>query len=695
MSRQAELMAISNRKGVERWRFYLQNASQGLLWLDEAPDGWKSGKFELKRDARYMGLFRSLSFNDLTFLKAARDFLQSVYEGQGINAKVTFGVQRMDDSTGDFIEYFTGKVDYTTYKVDETGVKVQIIDTSFAEKVKNRENTPVNVRQRTSIEGYEVPAFTDEEPYFTLPDYEIVARAIWGDRASGHDDSTLDNHYVPLFLEESEFTETQHQDPDVDPNFDGGAGAMFFNSTADRTMDISINISGIVTLNSYQVKAQYRLILFVNGANEKEWEFKVENTQQIVFAVNDTDGFTVTTGQNFYLQGSLSHSGTTLYSSVFVEVTEVLSNIPGGVITGYPYYEAFLRTLQLITDDNDVLQSEKFGRTDSEVVTYAADGQLGHITRGAHISGQVGFNGAISLKLSEIFASLSACFNLGMGIETVSGRDKVVIEDLSYFFDSEVIVDLSSRIREESIGKEVWSELHYNQVEVGYNSFEYLTTGGLAEYNTKMAFSTVISVLENKLDLISKYRADTTGIVLLRQNAGNPEDAKGVEDIFLVDTLRSGGGFRARTDEGFTLITGGADVENSFNLLLSPKRNLLRNGNKIRAGLEKDLGTYLRFQAADKNTTLATQLTTESDLLSENADVLVNDLEEPFFLPEFYTLECEMRYEDLTAILTNPKGLIKLSDIKYGWIWDLSLPGNENKVSLKLLRANLYVITPT
>ena len=73
----------------------------------------------------------------------------------------------------------------------------------------------------------------------------------------------------------------------------------------------------------------------------------------------------------------------------------------------------------------------------------------------------------------------------------------------------------------------------------------------------------------------------------------------------------------------------------------------------------------------------------------------MNDLEEPFFLPEYYTAECVLYQADLDLIKNNPKGLIKFATNKYGWIWDFEQGSEENKASLKLLRANLNVITPT
>ena len=691
--RQSALMAVSERTGSERYRFYLQNPSGGLLEID-TPKGWEGAKYSIKRDMKYWGVTRIISFNDLEFLKAARDYIRDVYEGQGINAIITFTVTRLDDATGVYTSYFAGKLDLSTYKIDQLGVQCPVLDTSFAEKVKNRESVKVNLRQRTSIEGYEVPAFTNENPQLSIPDYEIVSRAVWGNRANT--DSVLDNHYIPLWLTVSEFTEAQHQSPDVVIADDSG---MFINALADYAVTLNINVQGQVNLNAYQVTAQYRLILYNAGVNIKQWLFNVNSSGwQIVFSITDTETFTVLTGNDFYLVGSLTKSGTTDYSNCAVDMSVVLSTVNGTAPIAYPFYEAFQRTLQLITDSNDCFKSTKFGRTDSEITTYASDGQLGHITKGLFIRGSEGLNDSMGISLSDLFKSLSSLFLLGMGIENISGVDKVVIEDLSYFFDSNVVLDLSARIPEETIGKEVIPDKHYTKITTGYNAFEYLTTGGLAEYNTKQEFTTVISAVDSSLDLVSRYRGDTQGIVNLMKNAAVDEDVKGDDDIFIIDSVRRTTpftGFQARTNEDFILVTGGADAENCYNLDLTPKRNLLRNGLLIRAGLQKNLGTYVRWQSGDKNTTLATQRTAETDVLVENADVLVNDLTEPFFLPEYYTAECVLYQADLDLIKANPKGLIKFASTKYGWIWDFEQGSEENKGTLKLLRANLNVITPT
>jgi len=693
MSRQSDLMLKAESKGQKRFKFYLQNSSKGNLLLRFSPDGWQESKFELHRNTTYHGLFRTISFNQLTFVKDARDYIRDVYELQGVNAKIMFTVVRLNDTTQIYDSYFTGKLDLSTYKISETGVTCQVVDTQLAEKVKNREATKVNIRERISIEGFEIPAFSEEAPQLTLPDYDVQANAAWGNRLQMT--STLDNHYVPLWEGISEFTETQHQDCTEVIADDGG---MYINSLADRTLHMTGRLTGQINFSSIIPHVTFRIRLFINGVEDAViGTVSGSFVNLLVFDFNISEDFTVLTGQDFDLRATLDHSGETVYNSVQVTISENQVDVPGGQIIAYPYFEALLRMCQLITDSWDCFYSEFFGRTDSEIHQFPTDGQLGHISKGLHIRNSENFNDTIAFSFKDAFQSLTSIFQLGMGIENIKGVDRVVVEPLAYFFTEDVVADLSDRIREDAIGKEVLPDKHFAKISVGYNTFEYLTAGGLAEYNTKSDFSTVISVVDNGLDLISKFRADTQGMMLLRKNTYSDTDVKGDEDIFVIDSIRRTSpltGFQARTNEDFTLVTGGADAENSLNLDLTPKRNLIRNGAIIRAGLQKDLGKYIRWQAGDKNTTLATQRTAETAPIVENADVLVNDLQEPFFLPEIYTLECEMKYSDLSSILANPKGLIKLSSTKYGWIIDLVIGNKENKAELKLLRANLNVINP-
>ena len=145
-------------------------------------------------------------------------------------------------------------------------------------------------------------------------------------------------------------------------------------------------------------------------------------------------------------------------------------------------------------------------------------------------------------------------------------------------------------------------DLHYSHIKVGYDSYEYERLGGLYEYNTESLWATKLDAVKNELELISPFRADTTQIVNLALKRGEDEDVNGDEDTFIIDSVRDSGDFLIRTDEGFDAIEGGATMQEYFNVDLSPKRNLLRNAEIIRAGLNKYLGSSLKWQSLDKNT---------------------------------------------------------------------------------------------
>ena len=135
------LLARSQHKGQKEYRFFLSGNDIGSnVRLRYAPDGFKDSSYTINRNMKYHGLFRTVSVETLIFVKDGRDLLQTAYEASGILANVTLTVMRLDMTTLTYYEYYKGVVDFSTYTITETGVEVQMIDTTFAEKIKNRAN---------------------------------------------------------------------------------------------------------------------------------------------------------------------------------------------------------------------------------------------------------------------------------------------------------------------------------------------------------------------------------------------------------------------------------------------------------------------------------------------------------------------------------------------------------------------------
>lgn len=700
MSRQTELMAISDSAGQKKYIFFLEcaNIEPTPVQLRYAPDGWDSSKFSIVRNKKWHGLFRKVAVDELTFVKDGRDFLQDAYNTAGITAEIVFTVKKLNTTTYTYDNYYIGKPDLSTYKITETGVEIQIIDQSFTEKIKNRERQKVNIRQTTSIEGFEITPFADENPELHFNLFKIYGNADWrvnyltnGAWSYEGWETNISPHYLPMLKGVSDFADAQTQYIDaLIKCFDG--------NDADRTVTVSGQIKGdlsshggstVMEIWIYLKYASTTITLYHGSDTTDKIEFDFDFSEEITLAIGDDVWLTCT-----WFAVPDTGTPTVSYDVVNVNLAGVETTLDPDDYIAYPFYEALLRITQIIGDKYDVLQSIKFGRTDTPIVQYGSDGELGHITRGAFLRKATAKNNTIAISLEDIFRTLNNVFNLGMGIETVGGVNKLVVEDISHFYDSEVVLDLSARIVENEIEKEVIPDKHYNSIKTGYTAFLYEFLNGLNEFNTKSEFSTVINVLENVYDLVSRYRADTNGIVLLRQEEGTNEDVKGDDDIFIIDAVRKGAEFAARTNDGFDIPATGTPEEYQHNINWTPARNLLRHGDHIRAGLEKSLTSYLRWQFTEKNSTFITQLT-GADLIRESDDIKVSNLDTPFYWSEQYNIECPFYQADLELLEAKPQGLIKLSDTKYGWILSVDVHNESNKAELKLLRCNLDYITPS
>lgn len=711
MTRQTELMALSQNAGAKEFIFYLDSSAWGQVLLRYAPDRWSESGFKLVRNLKYKGLFRGVSVEELTFVKDGKQYIQNVFETEGVVGDIIFTVYRYDYTTWKYstTPYFQGKIDLTTYKANNTGVTVQIIDTSFVEKIKSRENVKVDIIPKVTASGIEIISingsgiapFADETtaslPELNLAELNVERLAVWTENDTVV--STDDQHYVPMKLINSEFDETQDQEID-----DTNPFLLDNQEVATRTMNLSGNLQGSVVADGQLPKIT---ILFRLHHGATSTIVGTASATGIVtrldFDVDINRTFTLDQNEDAYLEGEVTIGGstnTTSYEIVNLELREPFESIPAVTITAYLFYELLLRICQLTGDKNDAFQSTFFGRTDTPIITYPSDGQFGHSTKGLYVREAFGLNRTMAVSLTDAFKSLGSVFNLGLGIETISGVERVVVEELEYFFESFIALDISDKIGTGNINKEVLPDWHYNNIKVGYNSFLYEEIGGLSEFNTKSEYTTVIDVIDNVLDLVGKYRADTNGINKLRQTGSTTEDERGDEDIYIIDSVRDGGDWLSRTDEGFVLVEGGVDSDQMFNLDWTPARNLLRHGDVIRAGLHKRLNSYLRWQQTDKNTTLKTQLTGDiiiienEDIQVENPDPTKPSLEKPLWIPEAYNVEVPFSISDLNTVLANPKQIIKIGTDMYGWILELNMAAKADKAELKLLRVNTERITP-
>lgn len=137
------------------------------------------------------------------------------------------------------------------------------------------------------------------------------------------------------------------------------------------------------------------------------------------------------------------------------------------------------------------------------------------------------------------------------------------------------------------------SEHAYTSVEIGYDKEDYDNINGRAEVNGKFSYTTgYIAREDNKLELISPYRADAIGIEFLVQDRGEvTTDRKDDNDVFFVGVVDADDCYIEYKD----IVTRDKSIGISlFNAIYNPYYLVQRNKSLV--GINS---TVLKFKSTD------------------------------------------------------------------------------------------------
>ncbi len=722
MTTAIQLYGKGYSKANKRFKFVLSNGGIDLT-LHYSPKGWNESELTFIRDKFYKGVLESYSTNELTFVKEGRDFIQSAYETSGIDHEVTINIYILNTQLFTYQLYFSGKLDLSTYKIDSIGVTCEIIPTGFQNVVLNRDDIEVDMMSTKYIGG--IP---DSMEYLsgvwemvTIPAYQATQNLDWIVKSESVEDiNAANNHYPPVNVSFNEWDRSEAENQIFAPVI---SGAQFiFNSNGSYTVDIV----GKIRTD----------IFWISGEQGSEIEIKIKQNAAVIQSFTDstTDqdisyemdvniaGLVLIATDKISIEATITpkHDGLGNYGTIEFIYTDgnisMFRNVGTALATIDPpmfyIYEAFARTIQLISGVSQPFYSELLGRVDSVPESYLSDGKaaLMAITSGKWIRQFDPRTTQLNFSLKGLFKTINAIWNIGLSFE--GGR--VRVEEEKYFFDVTVnpdfgtdgkywqvnqILDLSAWLNNEIISKEVLPDWYANEVEGGYGNFEYENVQGLKEFNTKVSWATPIKSVKSKLDLVSEYRADTQGVNKLREkpvSSDQSEDVSGDNDIFVFDVKREGIApiiYTVKTNEDFVNVGGGIDPQSSYNLNFTPRRNIERHGNRLDSMRLKSTDE-IQWLKSDKNNSLVTEKTGEA-AKAENEDILVSTLTPGYWVPEAYNFEAPVNLATITALQTNPRGVIKIGVDKYGWILDVQTNNETKKGQFKLLRVDINNVKVT
>ena len=673
---------------------------------------WRDFFPTIRINEKYRTRLPVFSFEEISFTKAAKTYIDIQRELYGPLANITFELKLWNDNA--WIDFIAGRLAMDRYNKAEIETRVGVDPDSFVMRWLNNDELPLELTTLTDIKGNTITAFASEltsvpldtqvldriyegitsESFFTYDNDSVVASPVNVYLQLGCDGSNINELPEEAFNIPSQFMipgtgldEIQHF---VELSDDGDDYEIKIDYNITYEGDITnVNTSGSITLNISLIRAKYdhetdswtTTTLATDTANSGG-DLNLTGTFTGSATVNytgdrDPDDSSKFDKVRLYIRFNLSGGSYDLYYTADVDQLDITvskkDTYPDTDCNGMLIYEAALRMLQKLTGRNDPLRSTLLGRTDSEVHTYAADGpaSLMLYTNGRHVRQFPVSDFPLKGEFYELFRALNADWNIGVGIIEEAGIQYIAIEEISYFWDNSKVV--FSITDPEGVLEQTALDYIFNKLEFGNSKYETEENGTLGSAHTPRTYTTGLGdVVNSSYDFTQPAITSGPLIELLRRDPyqdGSEKDNQHDNAIVLIRLVRDGGGYRREKGSDFTTVNNISNPDSQYNLSITPRRALNRHLNWIKGGgfqgateLDPADKPRILFTSGDGNVKLETLKTGDPGSFTENSEALyLTEGDDPLFLPNLVRFNYPITKEQMINLVADPNQVIQVT----------------------------------
>lgn len=670
--------------------------------LPESPAGWTEKVIKWGRSMKYYGMVRSYT-TPLKFVTDGARILRHLFFAAGFETTVFLLIQKIDKRFNQGMVhklFYKGEIDLSKFISSPDTVTVNILEGGLDALIKANENTVYDIDMYDSraviLEHDGIKLET--KGVFSLLDGVEIGNDVYGVQ------------YMVPFLntgtEGQAFGITYKQQspeaipgPLYDDQIEYIQESDNWAARNDSPDPITVKIAGkaIVKTAQNDVNGGYTLRWMTstqNSGNQDIYNFTGVATAGAPGTIQefpDSREIILQPGEKLYLRGGLIFPTGAVRLAIEFEVG---SEFTFTIVTRKP-----ITRIQAFTPMGlgQILLEKMCGpgyTLSSSILSTDWNGLL--TTSGDALRGFE--NAKMKTSWNEFWKSYNSVINLEMDI-----RDNVVrIEPKQAAFGGSVAASLGRMTVEDGKGFKLATDFIFNTVKVGYPNSQVQDANGRFEVNTTHRYTTSVVKVVKELDLISDYSASIYDQEYTRINFENKQSTNSDTDstVFFIhcnntpvlDDSALFFKYIIRRDT-YDSITGVFDPASVYNVEISPKRNLLRHGNYIRACLYFQQTTSLVFQGSDKNADLET--VTDATVISpeirikESADVRISSLDSPLFIPVEFTGESPSPYgiSDIMEATPNERFSFIYRDVTYyGYPLEISVqPANKAPQESRLL----------
>lgn len=712
----------------------------------EEPQGFADIVLNMKRDDNWHGIFFEASTSELTFYGAAAAYLKNKKETEGLKSEVTFKALQACGIYEELETILEGRLDFGKYSQtcgNTCLVKISVEQTGCLMTLRNRYDQKVDLDSRITLD--KMSALRDYAQLgqaISLPGVAIDARVEgYVDTDGWETDCQTINTGENVFYLRPEYENEKFNSisngqltginactvsaPLPDPNVVFVTPQLLFEETQSMlgcfndTFLVEARLKGV-----YSVSAAATAMLNEVQANVLLWDGNgdIQNdainlNQQIIFPNPGTSlpvsniPYDVSFSLSVSRDQLISNPGLYVLLTFVVTVESVVPvNItvnsffdeatyfkisttklcPDTISQYYMIHEALSRITESITSNCLKVKSDYYGRTDSQPYSASEDGcgSLRFLTSGLKI--RKAQNPAFFLSLKEAFDGLRGIDNIGMGIEetNIPAFSWLRIEPVEYFYQDQEILSLPF-VPEAII--DVQEQLHYSVIKSGYEKWEVERFNGLDEPNSNREYRTILSSVNNPLDITSKLIAGSYAIETTRQQSfadTGAADTTYDNETFVICVERQAYNFIIEQGN----INNAANVyspQTLYNWRIRPYSNLMRWFKSIANSYPNitDSANKLYFSSGTGNFLAEGEIggayptcKLENGVKAENRDLSQLDFADvsqatPLWKPEYATLRYPLSVSDYKALKASPYGYISFQcgtgEWKKGFIQNL------------------------
>ena len=699
-----------------KFRFYLQDSTGKYYFMNGnvvdltttktplryAPQNWENTQLDWERGFKYHGIVRKTS-TTFDFHKDSANILRSIYYNSGVNGYAKFVIEMFNDTFAvqNYELLYDGEINFVSFKSTLYGVKCEIIEGGFLNKLQSRAST-----------NYEIDLFNNPNQIWVEMDGINLEFRIKWTSTSG----------ITLF-------KNLAQEAKVGLNVLSYEGTNLIFGTYDSVpsnnpsqnfneLKLLQNISGVSQSHTLVYNANFNtfiptipggdgyiqvLMAIVNSSNTIvsinviyqdpilllqgqskvtnlpiTWNFTLNNGEYIfVFYRVRTPADDANRGANFTeLGSSLDFNFANKQEKSYIKCLR-------------PLY-VFSELINRIGDNTTIVDSQLLDGNEDKVIT--SFDSIRNLP-----------NCKLNTNFDDFYESMNNIFNTSLIYDKIN--DYCYLESKATVYDnSNTILNLGEVSDFEII---THTEDLFSKLEASYQNYDYDSVNGKDEFNCLNEFLSPLTAVSSSLNLSDTYRADMYGIELTRINLSGKTITDGENDndvgVIHIENSVAGqipSGYDGAGEDYYKLYRNPALVisniyspQTAFNIFFSPKRCLLRQGDYLRSLLYGNDSELIKYQISSKNNALGLKMVTNDGVttIDEGADILISTLDDIIFKPTIFQFKTTVNISLNTIMNTTPYQLCSFTfkrNTYYGFFIKSSLqPAFNETQTFKLLCA--------